>query len=206
MKEQNHLQKLLEENQPSLKRHLQVSNWLDTKINSQLESYIYSRAALNISKIAGILAVGKNFYDPTINHEMYDWALSFVWQSMQTLLEKESAGKIKQTNNRSDYGDDYEVTKEMTAVLKQMYKTAASTDVIKEYALFRHTKIIEAMNRNNSNYGIRKISNVLTAWCDAGYIRRINNDEWKSIASRATPNGRGGFQIVDFGFFDVTNY
>lgn len=67
---------------------------------SQIEQGLYSRAYMNICRVAAVLASSMNPHDPVITREHWRWAKNFVNESLQNLLNKFSKGDLGADNHQ----------------------------------------------------------------------------------------------------------
>lgn len=82
----------------------------DEKINKSRNNNVivelWNRAHLKTLKVAGLLAIGVNPYQPIINEEMFTWARNFVLDSVNKLTDKFNSGAVGSTpdeNSQSLY-------------------------------------------------------------------------------------------------------
>lgn len=99
----------------------------DDNINSadrEVRRHLWNRAHVKAMKLAGIVAVGCNPYEPVIDAEAAAWALNLVVADVRNLLGKFDAGEI---------GVDNEETKQLTTAIKTIreYVTLPFSEVEK---------------------------------------------------------------------------
>ena len=98
----------------------------DENINgsSEVRRNLWNRAHVKALKLAALIAVGCNPFEPTIDGEMASWALNLVVADTRNLLAKFDAGEI---------GVDNEETKQLTTAIKTIreYVTLPFSEVEK---------------------------------------------------------------------------
>lgn len=105
----------------------QFDKHCDEQINTserEVRRHLWNRAHIKAMKLAALVAVGCNPYDPVIDVEAASWALNLIVADVRTLLAKFDAGEI---------GVDNDETKQLTTVIKCVrdYITFAWSDVEK---------------------------------------------------------------------------
>jgi hypothetical protein len=70
--------------------------------NKEVVKQLWNRYQLKIMKLAGLLAISVNLYEPTIDVRMVEWARSLVLSDILHLLTKFEAGQIGQNNQQSE--------------------------------------------------------------------------------------------------------
>lgn len=83
----------------------------DANINSsdrEVRRHLWNRAHVKALKLAGIIAVGCNPYDPTITADVASWAINLVVADVRNLLARFDAGEI---------GIDNDETKQLAKVI-----------------------------------------------------------------------------------------
>ncbi|YP_001293443.1 DNA primase [Pseudomonas phage 73] len=83
----------------------------DANINTsdrEVRRHLWNRAHVKALKLAGIIAVGRNPYDPTITADVASWAINLVVADVRNLLARFDAGEI---------GIDNDETKQLAKVI-----------------------------------------------------------------------------------------
>jgi hypothetical protein len=91
----------------------------DKQINStdkEVKRHLWNRAHIKAMKMAALIAVGENPYDPKITAISANWAINLIHKDCSNLLEKFNMGEI---------GIDNDETKQMTKVC-EFFKTFVS--------------------------------------------------------------------------------
>lgn len=76
----------------------------DLNINSserEIRRHLWNRAHIKALKLAGVVAVGNNPYDPTIGEDVANWAINLVVSDVRNLLSKFEAGEIGIENDET---------------------------------------------------------------------------------------------------------
>jgi len=82
-----------------------VDQYADARINradKDILKQLWNRLHLKTFKLAGLLAVGQNFYEPVIDELMARWALSLVMTDTLRLLDMFAAGTIGANNENTE--------------------------------------------------------------------------------------------------------
>lgn len=93
------------------KQFEQFDVFCDTQINTsdrEIRRHLWNRAHIKAMKLAAIVAVGCNPYDPTINEDIALWAINLVVADARNLLKRFEAGEI---------GIDNDETKQLAHVM-----------------------------------------------------------------------------------------
>ena len=72
----------------------QCDKFINNKANNEVVIELWNRAHLKVLKLAAIVAVGINMWNPTIEREHLEWAIDMVNADIKTLTEKFDSGKI----------------------------------------------------------------------------------------------------------------
>lgn len=99
----------------------------DLNINSsdkEVRRHLWNRAHIKAMKMAALIAVGNNPYDPTITGDVAQWAINLITSDVRNLLNRFDAGEI---------GIDNDETKQMAKVIEAVkdYVTKAWSEVQK---------------------------------------------------------------------------
>lgn len=95
--------------------------------NKEARKQLWNRAHVKVLKLAALIAVGCNPYDPLINLEMTNWAIEIIVNDVKKLLEKFDSGEV---------GTDNDETKQMLAVVKATREyILAPWDAMKSYCV-----------------------------------------------------------------------
>lgn len=99
----------------------------DMQINNsanEVRRHLWNRAHIKALKLAALIAVGCNPYDPTITPDVAQWAMNIITADVKNLLKRFDAG---------DIGTDNDETKQLGAVMKAVkdYVTSPWQDVVK---------------------------------------------------------------------------
>lgn len=73
----------------------ETSDWItDNKINGgSVFTDIWTRAALKISKLSGLLAVAENHLNPVVTMEQFQWAKKFVYAELDAVVKRFERGE-----------------------------------------------------------------------------------------------------------------
>lgn len=154
----------------------------DAQINSsEDESWrqMWNRAALKVTKMAGVLAVGDNFMFPVINEEHMRWALYLIRRDIALTENRMASGEIGISDNARE--------RKLLNIMKKYLQEQPSAGY----------KVIEAMRTNSIvsrkylqmkicncppfekyQYGSGKaLDSTIKSLCDSGYIVEMNSNE-----------------------------
>lgn len=93
-------------------RFREFDNHCDMQINGskkEARKQLWNRAHIKALKLAALVAVGVNPYDPLVSLEMANWAIEIIVNDVKKLLEKFDSGEV---------GTDNDETKQLLAVVK----------------------------------------------------------------------------------------
>lgn len=113
----------------------------DTQINTsdkEVRRHLWNRAHIKAMKLAAIIAVGCNPYDPVITHEVATWATNVIVADVRNLLDKFNAGEI---------GVDNDETKQLSKVV----------ETIREFVISPWPEVAKYAGEGYSNLHSNKI-------------------------------------------------
>ena len=102
----------------------QCDRFINDKSNNEVVIELWNRAHLKALKLAAIVSVGINMWNPTIEREHLEWAIGMVNADIKTLSEKFESGKIGANTQEIKQID------EVTRVIKE-YAKCEWKDVVK---------------------------------------------------------------------------
>ena len=114
---------------------IQCDKFINNKSNNEVVVELWNRAHLKVLKLAAIVSVGINMWNPTIEREHIDWAIGMVDADIKTLTEKFESGKIGANTQEVKQID------EVTRVVKE-YAIGAWKEVVK-YSTPKDKKLFE---------------------------------------------------------------
>lgn len=62
--------------------------------NNNVVAHLWNRADLKVLKLAGLIAVGVNPFDPVVTHDYIVWAINMVQKDIKTLAAKFETGEV----------------------------------------------------------------------------------------------------------------
>lgn len=107
------------------------------KSDREVRRHLWNRGHIKALKMAGLLAVGCNPYNPTVTLEHAQWAINLVISDIQNMLTRFEAGEIGDLNN----DENKQVAKLTEAVRDYFIK---SWDTVKAYAMDDNKKLYSA--------------------------------------------------------------
>jgi hypothetical protein len=102
----------------------QCDRFINNKSNNEVVIELWNRAHLKVLKLAAIVSVGINMWNPTIEESHLQWAIGMVDDDIKTLTEKFETGKIGANTQEIKQID------EVVRVIKE-YATGEWKDVVK---------------------------------------------------------------------------
>lgn len=160
--------------------------YCDNRVNEtekELIRHLWSRAHVKVLRVAGLLAVGVNYYEPIVGTDHVLWAMNMVQHDIRALSAKFEAGLIGVSSSES----------KQLAELKKILKDYVTSDYdkIKSYAqmpTLHANKIIPyqyvsrrliavAAFRNDKIGSTNAIKRSLQVLIDADYIREVGKNE-----------------------------
>ena len=103
---------------------IQCDKFINNKSNNEVVVELWNRAHLKVLKLAAIVSVGINMWNPTIEREHMEWAIGMVDADIKTLTEKFESGKIGANTQEVKQID------EVTRVIKE-YAVGVWKDILK---------------------------------------------------------------------------
>lgn len=98
--------------------------YINNKNNNEVVIELWNRAHLKVLKLAAIVSVGINMWNPTIEKEHMEWAISMVDDDIKTLTQKFASGKIGANTQ------EIKQIEEVGRVIKE-YATGEWKDIVK---------------------------------------------------------------------------
>ncbi len=109
--------------------------FINDKSNNEVVIELWNRAHLKVLKLAAIVSVGINMWNPTIEREHLEWAIGMVDEDIKTLTQKFESGKIGANTQEVKQID------EVSRVIKE-YATGKWSEIIK-YCSNKDQKLFE---------------------------------------------------------------
>lgn len=88
--------------------HKEFDRWCDTAVNNgtDVAAELWTRAHVKALKIAGLLAVGCNPYNPVVTEEHSTWAIRLIKHEINALVNRFSDGNVGGENVQNDQIED----------------------------------------------------------------------------------------------------
>lgn len=153
-----------------------------TAINASTDESVrqmYNRAHLKALKIAGILAVADNFYEPLIHLGHATWGITTVRRDIQSFQQHERSGNIG--------NDDHARSQKVIAILREYVRNGAPasygvTKSMQENSiapwgfLQRRTSTLPLF-RNYPRGAVEALRQTVRTLCDGGYLMEVQKDK-----------------------------
>jgi len=156
----------------------------DLNINSsdkEVRRHLWNRAHIKAMKMAALVAVGINPYDPTISGDVAQWAINLIVSDVRNLLKRFDNGEIgidndetKQLSKVIDVVKDY-VLKPWSEV--QKYSTSPASmhnEKIVPFSYISRRLAAVATFRKDRAGSARAIDRAIKTLCDRGDIQEVN--------------------------------
>lgn len=156
----------------------------DLNINSsdkEVRRHLWNRAHIKAMKMAALVAVGINPYNPTITGDVAQWAINLVVADVRNLLKRFDNGEI---------GIDNDETKQLSKVIEavkdyvlkpwsevQKYSTSPASmhnEKIIPFAYISRRLAAVAVFRKDRAGSARAIDRAIKTLCDRGDIQEVN--------------------------------
>lgn len=163
----------------ALKLMTDFDDYCDRKINMDDEAAeMWNRAHLNALRVAGIVAVGNNMFDPVIDSKAASWAINIVKRSVQSIEIRIASGAFGR-------GDSYLEA----AVREQVYqyydtdidkiRFSETEDVLKEHAVIpyfylKSTVGMKTMFKDHKSGSDTALSRALMGLVSSGDLEEMN--------------------------------
>ena len=171
----------------SRKYSKRCDNFINDKTNNEVVIELWNRAHLKVLKLAAIVAVGVNMWNPLIEKEHMEWAIGMVDADIATLSSKFEEGKIgantievKQVEEVlriiKEYVNDpwLEVLKYCTAKDNKLHE-----DKVIPYGYISKRLIAVAAFRNDRVGATNAIKRTLQILIDRDYIQEVSREQLK---------------------------
>lgn len=156
----------------------------DLNINSsdkEVRRHLWNRAHVKAMKMAALVAVGINPYDPTISGDVAQWAINLIVSDVRNLLKRFDNGEI---------GIDNDETKQLSKVIEcvkdyvikpwsevQKYSTSPASmhnEKIIPFSYISRRLAAVAVFRKDRAGSARAIDRAIKTLCDRGDIQEVN--------------------------------
>ena len=161
--------------------------FINNKNNNEVVIELWNRAHLKVLKLAAIVAVGINMWNPTIDKEAMEWAMDMVDDDIKTLTVKFESGKIgantqeiKQIDEVCRVIKDY-VTSEWNDVLKycSAKDKALYDDKVITYGYISKRLVSNAAFRVDKMGATFAIQRTLKILMDRDHVQELSRDQLK---------------------------
>lgn len=152
------------------------------KSNREVLKHLWTRVHMKALKLAALVAVGVNPYDPIINKDMAEWAINIVRGDAQAMIHRFEIGEI---------GKDSEETKQVQKIVDAIKQYLIDPEIIIKYNLDRRMhkdRVIpsqyiqrrlgaDAAFRNDRNGATYAIKRTLQVLIDGGDIAEVGKHD-----------------------------
>lgn len=161
--------------------------FINDKTNNEVVIELWNRAHLKVLKLAAIVAVGINMWDPIIDKEHLEWAIGMVDADINTLTQKFETGKIGANTQEIKQID------EVSRIIKDY--AMGGWDEIKRYCSPKDKKLFEdkvipygfiskrlvgvaafRIDKMGATFAIKRTLGILL---DRDYIQELSRDQLK---------------------------
>lgn len=162
--------------------------YINNKNNNEVVIELWNRAHLKVLKLAAIVSVGINMWNPLIEKEHMEWAISMVDDDIKTLTQKFASGKIgantqeiKQIEEVGRVIKEY-VTSEWKDVLKYCYPKdrPLHTDKVISYGYISKRLVSCAAFRVDKMGATFAIQRTLKILLDRDHIQELSREQLKT--------------------------
>jgi len=147
--------------------------------NTEMTRHIWNRVSLNIQKLAGMVAISRNYQSPQVTGQDMQWAASLVLSSAKRLMDKFNAGEMG-----NDVTDLTHIENKMKAFLAEYVSTPYEKLKLKDTTPQMREKFII-----RSTDFQRRFTNDAKIKLYARYIRKSTTDAVKLIMKNLENEG-----------------
>jgi len=169
--------------------------WVDAKMNDKFANdtvhQLWNRAHLKVLKISALIAVGTNPHSPVVDKECVRWAIDFVNNDVNILLDRFNTGGIgfgtekQESIVRRAFLDYMEFTKKQKTSYK-IPKLVKETNLIPYSYLRRRLKSSPELNNTRNGFE-SALTGILNEMVKAEIIVEIDKYEAKTNYNVTTP-------------------
>lgn len=172
----------------STKYSHRCDKFINNKNNNEVVIELWNRAHLKVLKLAAIVSVGINMWNPTIEREHLEWAIDMVDDDIKTLTAKFDSGKIgantqeiKQIEEVQRVIKEY-VTAEWKDVLKYCYPKDKQlhTDKVISYGYISKRLVSNAAFRVDKMGATFAIQRTIKILMDRDHIQELSREQLKT--------------------------
>lgn len=155
----------------------------DYKVNNgnEISSELWTRAHMKVLKLAGLLAVGCNYINPTVDVVCAEWALRLITHDVETLVTRFEVGEVGTASVQNDQVDDLKkafkryVTSEFESVkgYPGISLTLWSLKVVPQSFLTAYCRSRSSF-KNDKLGPIQAIRTCLASMCECDEIRELS--------------------------------
>lgn len=166
---------------------LRCDNFINNKNNNEVVIELWNRAHLKVLKLAAIVAVGVNMWNPIIEKEHIEWAIGMVNADIETLAAKFEEGKIGANTQEVKQVD--EIIKVIKEYLKSSWESIAKNCSSKDeklhqervvpYAYISKKLISNACFRTDRMGSTFALKRALQIMLDRDYINELSREQMK---------------------------
>jgi hypothetical protein len=160
----------------------------DLNINSsdaELNRQLWNRAHIKALKLAGLVSVGCNRYDPCVNMEIAQWSINIIIADVQNMLDRFESGQVGANNEESlqlfkaiSVVKEY-LTKPWSYISKYAGEGASSlyTDRVISY-LYLHKKLCSSTVFKKDKMGATSaLKRAIKTMCESGDLQELSRSE-----------------------------
>jgi hypothetical protein len=160
----------------------QIDTYADRRINNSDKDalrQLWNRLHVKTYKLAGLLAVANNFFEPTIDKLMVEWALSLVMTDTLRLLDKFASGEIGTANENNE--QDAAIKAAVKSYLQSDWASLKSYSVdakmhdekIVPYGFLQRKLVAMACFRHDRRNATVAIKSAIQNLLDAGHLSEV---------------------------------
>lgn len=183
------------------KASVDFDTYCDNEINTgdpdSMSVELWNRAHLKTLRLAGLLAVGKNPYAPTVDMECWEWAKKFVIDGIHNLKKRFDGGSI---GNNTEAGQHTELEKLLKGYLTNRPHCSSVTDEVYSRGVIPHTYLLSKLRK-------KKVFETDRAGASNAIARTIRNFEDAGDLARIPPmqsshlfQSNGKFYVIQGGY------
>lgn len=160
----------------------EIDSYADMRINTadkDVLRQLWNRFHLKTLKLAGILAISVNFYEPLIDAKMVEWSRSLVLADTVRLMGKFQSGEIGQHNENSEQDAalrlavKHFLTSELPALKVYDVNGALHNDKVVPYLYLQRRLVSAAAFRKDKRNSTQAIKAAIQNLIDGGVLAEV---------------------------------
>ena len=158
--------------------------WINSTSNESIRA-LWGRVSVNTLKLASIIAVGRNYQDPVMTDDDFNWACAYVKRSVRLLISRLDSGELGGGTDSISIGKNQSLV--MSAVNHWYTRKLTPADLaIKRYSQYREEGIVPLryIQQRCAKMKTQELKNIIESLIKGGELLRINNETRKQLFAK----------------------